>query len=161
MNFGTFVAGEANVANLAGLLRFAHGFHRSAFGKNAVRIVFANHFVELQKIDAIGLQAAQRLADLARCRSFGAPVDLGHEKCFLPIAVAQSVAHAYFALAAIVVPAVVEKIDSLIQPAADNSYTFSGIGLLAKMIATEADDRDFLTAVAQRSIGNTISGFGA
>src|SRR5258708_5435925 len=161
MNVGTFVAGESNVANLAGLLRFAHGFHRSALGKNAIRIVFANHFVELQKIDAIGLQAAQRLADLARSRSFGAPVDLGHEKCFLPIAVAERVAHAYFALAAIVIPAVVEKIDSLIEPGADNANTFLGIRLLAKMIATQADDRDFLTRVAQPSIGNTIPGFRA
>src|SRR5712671_4999826 len=161
MNVGTLVACEANVANLAGLLRVEHCFHRSALGKNAVRIVVANYFVELQKIDVIGLKAAQRLADLARSRSFRAPVDLGHEKCFLPIAVAQRVAHAYFAIAAIVVPAVVEKINSFIQPAADNSYTFLGIRLLAKMIATEADDRDFLTGAAQRSIGNTISGFGA
>src|ERR1700687_225158 len=155
MNVGTFVAGEANVANFAGLLCFAHGFHRSALGKNELRIVVANYFVELQEIDAISLKASQRLADLARSRSFRAPVDLGHEKCFLPIAVAQRVAHADFALAAIVVPAVVEKTDSLIQPGADNANTFLGIRLLAKMIATEADERDFLTGVAQPSIGNT------
>src|SRR5882724_5582243 len=161
MNVGTFVAGEANVANLSRLLCFEHGFQRSAFSKNAVRIVVANYFVELQQIDAIGLKAAQRFADLARSHSFPAPVDLGHEKRFLPIAVAQRVAHAYFALAAIVVPAVVEKIDSLIQPGADNANTFLRISLLAKMIATEADDRDCLTGVAQPSIGNTISGFRA
>src|SRR6266849_2570416 len=141
MNVGTFVACEADVANLSRLLCFEHSFYRSACGKNAVRIVVANYFVELQKIDAIGLKAAQRLADLARSRSFRAPVDLGHEKCFLPIAVTQSIAHADFALAAIVIPAVVEKIESLIQPGADNANTFLGIRLLAKMIATEADER--------------------
>src|SRR5713101_3975581 len=161
MNVGTFVACEADVANLSRLLCFEHSFYRSACGKNAVRIVVANYFVELEEIDAIGLKAAQRFADLARSHSFRAPVDLGHEKCFLPIAVAQRVAHAYFAIATIVVPAVVEKINSFILLAADNSYTFLGIRLLAKMIATEADDRDFLTGAAQRSIGNTISGFGA
>src|SRR5260370_15674835 len=161
MNVGIFVLCEAAVANLSSVLCFEHSFYRSACGKNAVRIVVPNYFVELQKIDAIGLKAAQRVADLARSRSFRAPVDLGHEKCFLPIAVAQRVAHAYFAIAAIVIPAVVEKINSFIQPAADNSYTFLRIRLLAKMIATEADDRDFLVGMAQPSIGNTISGFRA
>src|SRR5229473_5421900 len=161
MNVGTFVACEADVANLSRLLCFEHGFYRSACGKNAVRIVVANHLVELEEIDAISLKAVQRFIDLARGGGFAASIDLGHEKRFLPIAVAQRVAHAYFALATIVVPAVVEKIDSLIQPGADNANTFLGIRLLAKMIATEADERGFLTDVAQPSIGNTISGFRA
>src|SRR5258707_15805908 len=139
MNVGTFVACEANVTNLAGLLCFEHGFPGSACGKNAVRIVVANYFVKLEEIDAIGLQAAQRLIYLVCCGGFRASIDLGHEKRFLPVAVAKRVAHAYFALAAIVVPAVVEKIDSFIQPCADNANTFLGIRLLAKMIATEAN----------------------
>src|SRR4029077_14619977 len=101
MNVGTFVTCEANVANLAGLLRVEHRFHRSAFGKNAVRIVVANYFVELQKIDAIGLKAAQRFSDLVRGSCFAASIDLGHEKSFLSVAVAQRVAHADFALSAI------------------------------------------------------------
>ena len=140
MNVRTLVAGETDKADLTCFLCVNDGLHRSTFRKNAVRIVFPDYFVELEKIDSVCLQAAQRLVDLAGCGGFATPVDLGYEKRFLPIAVAQRVAHADFALAAIVVPAVVEKIDSLIKPGADDANAFLRIRLFAKMIATEPND---------------------
>src|SRR5216683_1642900 len=116
MDVWALVACEADVANLASLSRLQDGFHRAPFRKNAVGIGVANYFVELEEIDPVGLKAAQRLVDLACSGGFGAPVDLGHKKRFLAIAVAQRVTHADFTLATVVVPAVVKKMDAAANP---------------------------------------------
>src|SRR6266851_2771767 len=158
MDVWTLVACEADVANLASLSRLQDGLHPSAFRKNTIRVGVANHFVELEKIDPVSLESAQRLVDLTRSRSFGASIDLGHKKRFLAIAVTQRVAHADFTLAAVVVPAVVEKIDALIEARADDANAFLGIHLIAKMIATEPNERDFLFGAAQGSVRNAVPG---
>src|SRR5712692_8514760 len=159
MDVWALVACEADVANLASLSRLQDGFHRAPFRKNAVGIGVANYFVELEEIDPVGLKAAQRLVDLACSGGFGTPVDLGHEKRFLTIAVAQRVTHADFTLATVVVPAVIEKIDAFIETRADDANAFLRIRLFGEMIATESYKRNFLFAAAQRSIGNAIPGF--
>src|SRR5271169_2747721 len=159
MNVGTLVAGEADITNLPGFLCLQHGLQRSACGKNAVRIGVANHLMKLKEIDSVGLKAAQGLVDLICSSSLGPSVDLGHEKGFLAIAVPQRVAHADFTLAAVVVPAVVEKIDSLIEARAYDANALLRIGLFAKVIATESNERNFLSGAAQRSIRNAIPGF--
>src|ERR1700687_3246943 len=159
MDVRAFVAREADEADFTRLLRLQDGFHPSAFGKNAIRIGVANDFVELEQIDPVSLKAAQRLVDLTRGRSFGASVNLGHQKRFLAVTVTQRVAHADFALPAVVVPAVVEEIDALVEACADDANAFLRIDLIAKVIATEPDERDLLSAAAQRSIRNAIPGF--
>src|SRR5260370_10696346 len=159
MDIRTLVAREADEADLARLSRLQDGLHPPAFRKNTIRVGVANHFVELEKIDPVSLKAAQRLVDLASGGGFGATVDLGHEKSFLAITVTQRVAHADFTLATIVVPAVVEKIDSLIEARADDADAFLGIRLMAKMIATEPNKRDILSAAAQGLIRNAVPGF--
>src|SRR2546421_1659342 len=159
MDIRTLVARETDEANLACLLRLQDGLHPSTFGKNAIRVGVANHFVELEQIEPVSLESAQRLVNLTRGGGFGAPVDLGHEKRFLTIAVAQRVAHADFTLATIVVPAVVEKIDSLIKARADDANACLGIRLTAKVIATEPNERDFFFGAAQCSIRYAIPEF--
>jgi len=62
---------------------------------------------------------------------------LGHQKGFLTIAVTQSFAHSNFALSAVVVPAVIEEIDSFIQSRSNNSNTLGWIALSRQMIPTE------------------------
>src|SRR6266478_6567613 len=156
MDVRALVAREANEADFARLLRLEDGLHPSAFGKNAIRIGVTDDFMELKQIDPLSLKATQRLVDLTRSRSFGASVNLGHQKCFLPITVAQPVAHADFTLAAVVVPAVVEKIDSLIDARADDANAFLGIRLTTKMIAAEPNERDFFFSAAQGSVGNAV-----
>src|SRR5579859_7357979 len=59
MDVGTLVPGEADVADLSALLGFQNSFHPASGGKYAVGIAVANHFVELQQVDVVGLQAAQ------------------------------------------------------------------------------------------------------
>src|SRR5581483_11416337 len=75
-------------------------------------------------------------------------VNLGHEKCFLAIAVAQCLSHALFAGAAIVIPAVVEEVDAAVERSANDADGLL-LGRRAKVIAADADDGNFLTAAAQ------------
>src|SRR6266851_3023517 len=148
MDVRALVAREADEADFARLLRLQDGLHPSAFSKNAVRVGVANHLVKLKEINPVGLKAAQGFVDLACSGRFCVSVDLGHQKRFLAITVAQSVAHADFTLATVVVPAVVEKIDSFIKTSADDADAFLRIRLIAKMIATESNGRHFLSGAA-------------
>src|SRR5208283_4689719 len=136
-----------------------HSFQCASDGKNAFRVGVADYFVKLEKINPVGLKAAQGFIDLASSGRFRASIDLGHEKGLLTIAVAQSVAHADFTLAAVVVPTVVEKIDSFIEARPDDANAFLWIHLFAEMIAAKPDERDSLSAAAQRSIRYAILGF--
>src|SRR5438309_18356 len=158
MDVRALVTREADEADLARLLRLQDGLHPSAFGKNAIRVGVTNHFVELEQIDPVSLKAAEGLVDLTRSGSFGASVNLGHQKRFLAITVAQRVAHADFTLAAVVVPAVVEKIDARVEARADDANAFLRIRLISKMIATEPNQRDFLLAAAQGAVRNVVLG---
>src|SRR5258708_4923516 len=158
MDVRALVTREADETDFARLSRLQDGLHSSAFGKNAIRIGVANDFVELEQMDPVSLKAAQRLFDLTGSGSFGAPVNLGHQKRLLAIPVAQRVAHADFTLAAVVVPAVVEKVDTLVEARADDANAFLGIRLIAKMIATESYKRNFLFAAAQGAVRNAVPG---
>ena len=61
----------------------------------------------------------------------------------MAIAVAQRVTHADLTLAAVVIPAIIEKINSFIQTHAHNANAFLRIRLLAKMIATQPTSETF------------------
>jgi hypothetical protein len=85
--------------------------------------------VELHQVDAIGLQPAQRLVDLARRALLAAAVDLGHEKRFVAIAVAQRLSHADLARPAVVVPTVVEEVDAVVDGRAHDADGLLLVGL--------------------------------
>jgi hypothetical protein len=70
MNVRMLVAGEANEADLASLLRFKHRLERAAFAENALVVSRANDLVELHQIDMIGLQAFERFVDLTSSTRF-------------------------------------------------------------------------------------------
>ncbi len=90
----------------------------------------------------------------------GAAVDLGHEEGLLAISVAQRLAHADFAGAAVVVPAVVEEIDAFIERGANDANAFLLVALAADVISAQADAGDVLAGIAQGAIGNTVFDFG-
>src|SRR2546426_2365796 len=70
-----------------------------------------------------------------------ATVDLGHEKHFVAIAVAQRLSHADLARPTVVVPAVVEEVDSVVDGRADDADGFLLVRLPAEMVAAHADQR--------------------
>src|ERR1700682_6076878 len=157
---GILVASEANVADLAGFFRFEDGFHSALGGEDAFRVGHSNDFVELEKIDLVGLEAAQRFIELRGGELPGLTVDLGHEEGLLAVAVAQRLAHADFAVAAIVVPAVVEEVDTAVECGADDADAFLFVGLNTEMPAAQANNRDTFAAAAELAIGNAVFGAG-
>ena len=161
MNVGLFVASESDVADLA------TAFCASSTASSAPQVakmrsgsVSRIYLVELEEIDSVSSRRRRRrVVDLIASGGLGASVDLGHKKSLLAVTITQRVAHADFTLAAVVIPAVVEKIDALIETRANDANAFLRICLFAEMIATKANERDSLSTAAQRSIKNVIFGF--
>src|ERR1700686_5220774 len=156
MNVRALVASEPDKTHLARLLRFQHSFPPPVLGKNTVWIRISDHFVELQQLDSIGLQPSQRFVELDGCSGFGSTVDLGHQKGPLAITVTKGFSHSNFALSAVVVPAVIEKIDSFIDSGSNNPDALCWIALLAQVITAEPDHRNVFPGAAQRAIWNPI-----
>ncbi len=155
MNLRIFVAGEADVTHLAGLLRRQHRRHR-AVRKNAVGVFQPDDFVELHQVHMVGLKTLERFINLPGGGRLGAPVNFAHQKRLGAVAVLQRLAHAQFAHAAVVIPAVVQKVDAAIQRRADKADAFGFVVLGADVVAAQADGRDFLARAAQRAIGHFI-----
>src|ERR1022692_3648195 len=100
--------------------------------------------MQLHQINSIRLQPLQGFINLPRGGRLGTSVALGHEKDFLAVAVAQSLPHANFAGAAIVIPAVVHEGDPLVNGTPDNGYALRFVSLFAYMKATQPDGGNFL-----------------
>src|SRR6185295_11640820 len=114
------VTGKADVAELSRFARLAESGIGAVFVEDAMRILIAEDLVVLDQIDAVGLQATQRLFQLPRSFLFRAAVDFGHQEYFAPVAVAQRFAHADLTRAIVVVPAVVHKVDAAIDRSAND-----------------------------------------
>src|SRR5215472_9004279 len=152
MNVGAFVAGETDEPEFPGLLRFQDSFQRATRGKDAVRIGAANHFVKLKEVEVVGLEATEGLVNLARRGRLSAPVDFGHEEHPLAIAVAESFAHPDFAFTAVVVPTVVQKIDSIVDASPNDAYGFRLREFrLTQVKSAEANDRNLFSCAPKGS----------
>src|SRR6266850_1329482 len=158
MHVRVFVAGETDVTDFAGFFRFENGFHSPGGGEDALRVGHANNLVELEKIDVVGLEAAERLVELHGGGFFRLAVDFGHEEGLLAVAVAQRLAHADFAGPVVVVPAVVEEVDAAVERGADDADGFLFVGLNTKMPASQANHGDAFAAAAEPAIGNAVFG---
>jgi len=102
----------------------------------------------------------QRLVDLAGGALAAAGVKLGHQEGFFAVSVAQGFAHADFAGAVVVVPAVVEEVDAFIERGADDADAFLLVLLAAEVVSAQADAGDVLSGVAQGAVGNAVFYFG-
>lgn len=58
------VAGEADIAQLAGFFGLDERLHGAALGEDPIGVVVAQDLVMLDEVDPVGAQAAQRLVDL-------------------------------------------------------------------------------------------------
>src|SRR5215471_2735433 len=160
MNVRTLVSGKTKEANFAGFLRGENGFESSSGCKDSIWIGVSNDFVKLKQVDTVGLQAPKRFFELAAGRGFISSVDLCHQESLFAIAVPERFAHTNFALAAVVVPAVVQKVDALVESLSNNRDALVGIYLLTEVISADSNQRDFFAGAAELSIGNTILKFG-
>jgi hypothetical protein len=122
-----------------GSTRFSKLFDGPARREHARRIVHANHLVDLDEIDHVGLEPLQRLVELRRGRRLGAPIELRHEEGLLPVPIAEGLAHSFLALTPVVVPRVVEERHSTIDGAADDAQALPLVQLFASVGAPETD----------------------
>src|SRR5262249_21652489 len=109
------VPGEADEADLAGLAGRLHRLPRSTRGEDPLWIIEADDLVKLHQIDVVGPEPPEGLVDLLGGGGLGASVDLRHQERALAVSVLERVPHAALALAAVVVPAIVQKGDSAID----------------------------------------------
>src|SRR5216684_6954557 len=116
--------------------------------------------MELHQVDTICLQALQGFVDLPGGGRLGPAVDLGHEEDLLPVAITQSLPHADFAGAPIVVPAVVHEGDPAIDGPADNRDALCFVSLFADMIPAQADGRDLFSSSPQSALGHSLLSLG-
>src|SRR3989454_12692507 len=86
-----------------------------------------------------------------------ATVDLGHEKHFVAIAVAQRLSHADLARPTALVPAVVEEVDSVVDGRADDADRFLLVRLPAEMVAAHADQRHHLSGASKATVRNPVA----
>ena len=148
------VAGEADVAHLALLAGAQRGLHRAAGCEHPLRVVHADDLVELHQVQVVGLQAGQRLLQLRVERGGGAAVELGHQEHAVAVAAGQRPAEALLALAAVVVPAIVEEGD----PGADRGMhdldrlVRRGAAGLGQVETAAADQRQHLAGGAERAV---------
>src|SRR4051812_40551563 len=105
--------------------------------------------MHLQQIHVISLQPAQRLVDLLRGSLAGTSIDLRHQKRLVAVAVAQRLTHPDFTLAAVVVPAVVEKVDALIERRPDDSDALLRVALNAGVVTAQTNDRNLLASTSE------------
>ena len=110
----------------------------------------------------------RRCRDSSICcgrRGACAAVDLGHEEDLVAIAAGERLAHADFAGAVVVVPAIVEEGDAAVDGLADElDRVLLGRRRLADVVAAEADGGDALAGAPELAIDHAIvrrGGFGA
>src|SRR6266404_3848625 len=115
--------------------------------------------MELQQVDPVGLEPAQGLLELCGRSLSVAAVDLGHQQHSLPVAVPQRFAHADFARAVVIVPAVVQEINAVVDGGANNAKTLLLVSLLTNVIAAQADNRDLLSSPSQGAVWHSPSCF--
>jgi hypothetical protein len=92
------------------------------------------------------------------CR-LGATVELGHQKNFLPIPVAQGAPHALFAFAIVVVPAIVHEGDAVVDRSANDADTLLRVGLYPDVKAAQTNRRDSLAGLAQDPVDHAAACF--
>src|SRR5437879_7201728 len=121
MDARVFVSRETDVTNFAGL----SSSNKSGIGsigiENAVRIFVAENFVVLDQVNLVHTEPLQRFIQLPCGGLFRAAVNFGHQESLRAIPVAQRFSHPVLAGAIVVVPTVVEKIDSPVDGAPANT----------------------------------------
>src|ERR1039458_5873059 len=139
MNERILMAGKTDVTDLPCLPGVHHGFDRPAGCKDSVRVFQSDDLMQLHQINSIRLQPLQGFINLPRGRRLGAAVALGHEKDFLAVAVTQSLPHANFAGPAIVIPAVSNEGDPLVNGPRDNVYARPSAGRAEVLAVLEVE----------------------
>src|SRR4029453_9233699 len=120
MDVGILVSCEADIPDLARSLRVDERTIGAFLVEDSMWIVVPQNLVMLHEIDAIGPQPLERLVELPHRLRVRSPVDLRHQKDFLPIAIPERLSHAGLAPAAVVFPAVAQEGEDTVDSRSDD-----------------------------------------
>ncbi len=144
------VTGEADEAKLARLARVFERGLCTVFIEDTEGVFVADDFVMLNEVDAVCFEAGEAFVELTGSLFVGTAVYLGHQEGFLPVAIAQGLAHAGFAEAAVVIPTVVEEVHAAIEGSADEAQGERFVDVLeAEVPASEADGGNLFAGSAE------------
>jgi len=143
---------EADVAELASFFRFQSRFEGPVGTENAVGVSGANDFMELEEVDRVRLQSAERFVNLPCSHILHLAVNLGHQENSLPVTIPQGLTHAHFAFAVVIVPTIIEKIDALIDGGSNDANALPFVFLGADMVTAQAHKRHLLATASQRAV---------
>src|ERR1022692_2278218 len=138
------------------------GLHERGIGsfviKDPVRVFVSDHFVVLDEIDHVDLEATERLVKLLRRFLFGSAIDLRHQKYSVPVTITQRFAHADLAGPLVVIPAVIHEVDAAVYGGANDADAQLLIHpVQADMPTPDPDCRDVLSRAAERSIEHLLN----
>ena len=140
--------------------RFEERAVRPLLVEDAVRVLVANDLVVLHEVDAVHLEASERVVQLPERLFTRAPVDLGHEDRAVAVAACERTAHPPLALAVEVVPRVVQKIDAAVNRRADDADGQLLVHVLKSEVpAADAYAGDALAGRAQSPVRHLACGF--
>lgn len=147
---GVLVAGEADEAHFALLLRLEQGFGGAAGGEDELGVVEIDDLVDLPDIEVIGLQTAEGILEHAHGHGLAPAVgaDLGHEHGLVAPAF-QRGAEARLAFAVVIFPGVVEEIDAGLEGLMDDLFRDFRVGRGAEMKSAQAESGDLQAGFAE------------
>jgi hypothetical protein len=108
--------------------------------------------MELQKINYVRLQAAQRLLDLSGGGVLIPAIDLRHQEDLLPVTIAERLAHPDLTDTVVVVPAVIHESDAAIDRGPKQADALIGLLLSPKVIAAYANGGNTFSCAAKFTI---------
>ena len=158
MNGGIFVPGESDEANLSLLLRPGERLGRAARTHEEFRIVVEGDAVHLPQIQVIRLQPIQRLFEHLHRESGVSPMstDLSHKKDAIAFSF-QARAHPVFCLAAMVLPAIVEERDAVIDSLADQAHSSWFVRCRSEMMSAHSEGGNLNASFAEVTEGNRVT----
>ncbi len=145
--------GEADEADLALLLRLIERFDHAVLREDQIGIVVVDYFVNLPDVQMIGLQTAERFVQHAHGDVLIAPMraDLGHQDHLVAFPL-ERVAEPHFTFAVVIIPGVVEEVDSGIDRFGNDAVGDVIAFRAAQMVSADADGGNAQTGFSQRTL---------
>jgi hypothetical protein len=84
--------------------------------------------MKLKQVDDVGLQPFQGFVKLFCCRLGCVAVNFGHQEDAISVSIAQGFSHSDFAGTTVVVPAIIHKINAIID--GSSYYPYAGIFII-------------------------------
>src|ERR1700680_2186035 len=113
--------------------------------------------MNLPEVQMVGLQSTQRLVKLSHRYIFAPPMGahLGHDEGSISFAF-KGDPKPFFTHAVVIIPGIVEKINSCVEGTADEFAGFLLIASCSEMISAYADNRNLRSRLTKKPLGDRV-----